>query len=100
MADHHIAPALRAEFVQRNVRNFLALIEAARGLAIRVSRASHELSESSALEHHHAAAVLAVFFLRSLLHVGRIQVRQIDRIFFGEGAGVGILFIVGAAGKE
>ena len=70
MADHHIAPALRAQFIERNVRNFLSLIQTPGGLAIRISRACHELPETPALEHHHPAAVLAIFFLRGFLHVG------------------------------
>ena len=100
MADHHVAPALGAEFVDRNVGNFLALIEAARGLAIGIAGAGHELAEASALQHHHPAAVLAIFFLRGLLNVRRIQVGQVDRIFLGEGAAFGILLVVRAAGVE
>src|SRR5579859_3246086 len=56
MADHHVATALRAELVERNVGNFLALIETARSLAIRISGARHKLAEPPSLEHHHPAA--------------------------------------------
>ena len=100
MPDHHVAAALGAEFIERNIGNLLALIEPACGLAVRISRAGHELAEASALQHHHAAAVLAILLLRSFLHVGRIEIRQIDGIFFGKRATVGIVFIVGAAGEE
>jgi hypothetical protein len=86
--DHHVAPALRAKLIERNIGNFLALIQPPRSLAIGISRASHELPEAPALQHHHPAAVFAIFFLRGLLHVGRIEVGQVDRIFFGELAGV------------
>src|SRR5208337_315691 len=61
VADHHVAPALGAEFVERNIGNLLALVEPPRGLAIGISRARHELAEPSALEHHHPAAVFAIF---------------------------------------
>src|SRR5579864_5013033 len=100
MANHHIASALGAEFVQRNIGNFLALIQTTRGLAVGIPGTRHELAEPSALEHHHPPAVFAVFLLRRALHVGRIQIRQVDRIFLGEGAGVGIFFVVRAAGVE
>src|SRR5579884_321785 len=48
VTQHHIASALRADFFQRNVRNFLALIEPPRGLAVRIAGASHELPKASA----------------------------------------------------
>src|SRR5258708_17831311 len=57
VADHQVASTLGARFVERNVRHLLALIEPARGLAIRVSGAGHKLAEAPALEHHHPAAV-------------------------------------------
>ena len=79
---------------------FLALVEAPRGLAIGIAGAGHELPEAPALQHHHPPAVLAVLLLRGLLHVGGIQVRQVNRIFLGERAGVGIVLVVGAAGEE
>ena len=100
MADHHVAPALGAELVDRNVRNFLALIKPASGLAVGISGAGHELAEAAPLQDHHPAAVLAIFFLRGLLDVGRIQVGQVDRIFLGKGAAVRILLVVGTAGVE
>src|SRR5579863_4964223 len=98
VSNHHVAAALRAEFVERNVGNFLALIETARGLAIGIARASHELAEAPALQHHHPAAILAVLFCRArILHVGGVEIRQVDRIFFSKRAGIGIVLVVGAA---
>src|SRR5215470_460050 len=100
VADHQIASALRAWLVERNIGYALALIEAARGLAIRITRARHELAKAPALENHHAAAVLAILFLRCLLHVGRIEIGQVDGIFFRERAAFRILFVVRTAGVE
>ena len=95
-----LRPHLGQSFVERDVGNFLALIEPARGLAIRIASARHELAEASALQDHHAAAVFAIFFLRGLLDVGGIQVGQVDGIFLGEGAAFGIFLVVRAAGVE
>ena len=81
VADHHIAAALGAKFVERNVGNFLALIETARGFAIGIAGASHELAEASALQNHYPAAIFAILFLRGLLHVGGIEIGQVDRDF-------------------
>ena len=100
VADHHIASALGAKFVQRNVRNLLALIQAASGLAVGIPGTRHELAEAPTLKHHHSSAVFAVFLLRGTLHICRIQIGQVDRIFLGERAGVGIFLIVGAAGVK
>ena len=90
----------RQLFIQRNVRNLLALIEPTRRLAIGISSACHELPEAPALQYHHAAAVLTIFFLGGLLHIGRIKIGQVDGIFFRKRAGVRILFIVSAARIE
>src|SRR3954471_6279646 len=100
MPDHHVPLALRAKFFQRNIGHSLALIQSPRGLAIRVTRAGHELPEAPALENHSPTAVFAILFLRSFLHVCSIEVRQIDRIFFGKRAAVRIFFIVRRAGIE
>src|SRR5581483_1228847 len=100
VTQHHIASALRAFFFQRNIGDLLALIQPAGGFAIRIPGARHELAEASALEHHGASAVLAVFFLRGLLQVGGIEVRQVNRIFFGEGTAIRIVFLISAAGKK
>src|SRR5271166_3872611 len=95
MTDHHIASAFRAKLVERNIRNFLALIETARSLAVGIARTGHELAEATAFQHHHTATILAVFFGSSgLLHVSRIEIGQVDGIFFGELAGVRIIFLV------
>src|SRR5713226_1661707 len=98
--DDHIAAALRTLLFKRDIRHSLALIETPRGLAIGITRAGHELTEASALEHHDAAAVLAVFLLRRFLQVGRVKVGQIDRVLFGELTSVGILLVVRAARIE
>src|SRR5258707_1415139 len=49
VAQHQVAPALGADFFQRDVRHTLALIEAPRRLAIRIAGAGHELTEAPAL---------------------------------------------------
>src|SRR5579864_8251612 len=100
VAEHHIPAALGTGFVEGNVGHLAALVEAARGLALGIAGAGHELPEAAALKHHGTAAVLAVLLLRSFLHIGRVQVRQVNGIFLGEGAGVGIVLVVGAAGVE
>jgi len=84
VTDHHVAPALGAEFIERDVWNFFALVETTGSFAIGIAGASHELAEAPPLQDHHATAVLAIFFLGGLLNVGRIQVGEVDRIFFGE----------------
>src|SRR5580704_2173767 len=98
--DHHVPSALGADFVERNVRNLLALIQTAGGLAVGISGARHELPEAAALQHHHPPAVLAIFFLRGLLHVGGIEIRQINGILFGERTTVGIFLVVRTARIE
>src|SRR5262249_81525 len=101
VADHQIAIALRALLIERDIGDFLALIEAASGFAIRISGAGHELAEAPALQNHHTAAIPAVFFgCAGFLHVGGIRIGQVNGILFGEGAAVGIVFIVGAAGVK
>src|SRR5208282_6836925 len=75
-------------------------IEPPRGLAIGIAGAGHELAEAPALQDHNAAAVFAIFLLRGLLQIGRVEVGKIDGIFFGEFAAVGVLLVVGAAGIE
>src|SRR5215472_13777047 len=100
MADHQIASALRTRLVERDIRNAFALIEPSCRLAIRITRASHELSEAPALKDHHAPAVLAVLLLRRLLHIGGVEIGQVDRIFFREGAAFRIFLVVRAASVE
>src|SRR6266496_2626136 len=97
MTNNEVAIAFGAFFIERNVGNPLALVEAPRSLAVRISGAGHKLAEAPALQHHHTAAVLAILFLGGFLHFSGIQVRKIDRVFLGEGAAVGILFVVRAA---
>src|SRR5262249_31311872 len=53
VADHHVAAALRARLIERNIWNFLALIKTPRRFAIGVACAGHELAEASTLQHHH-----------------------------------------------
>src|ERR1700722_8841774 len=100
VAQDQVALAQGAGFVQRYVGHFLALIEPPGGFAIGVASTGHELPEASALQDHHPPAVFAVFFLRGLLYVGRIEIVQIDRILLGELTSVWIFFVVGAAGIE
>src|SRR5664279_1354146 len=100
MPDQQVPTALRALFVQWNVGHLLRLIETPRGLAVGISRASHELSESPALEHHRAAAVLAVFLLGRFLQVRRIEVRQIDGILFRKRATIRVGLVVRTARIE
>src|SRR5271157_3359954 len=76
MAQQQVAPALRTFLVKRNVGDLLGLVQAARSLAVRISGAGHKLAESPALQHHGPAAVLAILFLRRLLEIGRVEVRQ------------------------
>src|SRR5262249_43187957 len=98
MPDHQVAPAFWAKLIERNVWNFLALIQAAGSLAIRISRARHELPEAAAFKYHHSTAVFAVLVSRSsFLHVGRIKIWQIDGIFFGKRAAIRIIFVIRAA---
>src|SRR5712691_1843600 len=100
VTDDQVAAAVRTLLIERNIRHTLPLIQPPRSLAIGIPRACHELPEASALEHHDATAVLAVFLLRRFLQVGRIKVGQIDRILFRELTGVRIFLIVGAARIE
>src|SRR5260370_11521784 len=100
VADHHVAPAFGAEFVKRDVGALLALIEAPSRLAIGIAGAGHKLAEAAPLEDHDPAAVLAIFFLGGFLNIRRIQIGEVDRIFLGEGAAFGILFIVRTTGVE
>src|SRR5260370_2552253 len=100
VTQNHIAATLRAFLIQGNIGDFFALIQPARGLAVGIPVARHELAKASALEDHDAAAVLAVLFLRGLLQVGGIKVRQVNGVFFGKGAAIGIIFFIAAAGKK
>ncbi len=100
VANHHIAVTFRAKLIERNVRNFLALIQSPRGLAIGIAGARHELAEAPTLEHHHPPAILAIFFLRGFLNVRTVEVRQVDGIFFSKRAALRILFVVRAARVE
>src|SRR5207248_9416560 len=61
VAQHHVASAFGTLLFQRNVGNFLGLVQPSRGLAFRISGARHELAEAAALEHHRAAAIFAIF---------------------------------------
>ncbi len=97
VANHHIASTLGAKFIQWNIGNFLPLIETPRRFAIRITGASHELPEASALQDHYPAAILTILFLRGLLNVSGIEIGKIDRVFFRKRAAFGILFVVGAA---
>src|SRR6266702_55463 len=67
MTQQKIPAALRTFFIQRNIGNLLRLVKPARGLAIGISRASHELPKASPLQHHGTTAALALLF-RGLLH--------------------------------
>src|ERR1035441_9892273 len=95
-----VALAQRTGFIERNVGHFFALIEPPRRLAIGIAGAGHELAEAPALQDHDAATVFAVFLLRDLLRLGRVEVGQIDGIFFGELASIRVFLVVGAAGIE
>ncbi len=75
VTDHQVVLAtLWALLIERDVWNFLALVETASGLTIRISGTRHELAEAPTFQDHHPAAVFAIFFLRSFLHIGRIEV--------------------------
>ena len=100
MPQHHVAPALRTFLFQRDVRNFLRLVEPACRFAFRIAGARHELAEAPALQHHHASTVLAIFVLRSVLRVCGIEVGKVDGILFGEGAAVRIVLAIRATGIE
>src|ERR1017187_689303 len=52
MPQQKVAAALWALFIERDVRHLLPLVEAARGLAVGIAGASHELPKASALQHH------------------------------------------------
>src|SRR2546427_778811 len=69
VADHQIAPAFRAELIERNIRHSFALIEPAGCLAIRIACAGHELTEAPALKHHYPATIFAIFFLSGFLNI-------------------------------
>src|SRR5580698_6918128 len=49
VADHHVPAALGARLVERNIRHLLSLIQAPSSLAVRISRARHELPETATL---------------------------------------------------
>src|SRR5579864_57980 len=100
VTDHQIASAFRAGFVQRDVWHALALVQQTCGFAVGITRAGHELAEAAALEHHHATTVFAVFLLRRLLHIGGVEIGQVNGIFLGESAAFGIVLVVGTAGIE
>src|SRR5215813_1049499 len=100
MTQHQIAAALWTDFLKRDIRHLPSLVESPRGFAIRVASASHELPETPTLEDHHPATIFAILFVGSLRHLRRVQVRQIDRIFLGEGATGGIILFISAAGEE
>src|SRR5262245_52441261 len=73
VAKNHVAATLRTFFIEWNVRHLFALVEPPRGLAFGIAGARHELPKAAALQHHHPPAVLAVLFLRGLLHIGGIK---------------------------
>src|SRR5215510_7530528 len=64
VAQHHVAPALRAYLVQWNVGHALALVKPPGGPAIGIACARHELPKAAALEHHDPPAVFTILFLR------------------------------------
>src|SRR6266403_3463950 len=74
VSNHQVASAFRAGLIERDVGYAFALVEPPGSLAIRISGARHELAETAAFQHHHPATVLAILFLRRLLHVGRIEI--------------------------
>src|SRR5207248_6993079 len=100
MAQYQIALALRASLFEGHVRYFRSLVESACCLAIRISCASHELSEAASLQHHHAAAIFTIFFLGSLRHFRRIEIGQSNWILFRKGTTARIVLLIGAAGKK
>src|SRR5947209_8428667 len=97
---HEILAALGAVFIERNGRGGFHRLKLARGLAVRVSGARHELAEASALEHHGASAIGTVLFAFGVLRVCGFEVRQVYDVFFGEVARFRIALVVGAAGVE
>src|ERR1019366_8337601 len=97
MPQQKVASALGALFIERDVWDLLRLVEPARGFAIGISGASHELPKAPAFQYHRPAAIFAVFLLRGFLHIGRVKVGQVDRVFLGERATVGIGLVVRAA---
>src|SRR3981081_3388665 len=74
MAQDQVAFAERAGFIEWNAGHFLALTQPPRRLAIGIACAGHELAETPTLQDHDAPAVFAVFLLRGLLYIGRIEV--------------------------
>src|ERR1035438_3714875 len=100
MPQQKVASALWALFIKRDVGYLLRLVEAARSFAIRIPGASHELPKASALQHHWPDAILTVFLLRGFLQIGRVEVGQVDRVFLGERATVGVGLVVRAARIE
>src|ERR1700722_18147679 len=79
---HQIVAALRALSFQRPVRLLLRPADLLRRLTIRITRAGVKLPEASLLEHHLAAAILAVFLsilLAQAFGASRIG-RQLARV--------------------
>src|SRR5205823_2612368 len=63
VAQHHVPLALGTFFFQRNVGEFLSLVQPPRSFALRISGAGHELAKAAALQHHGAPAILAILLL-------------------------------------
>ena len=95
-----IASALGTFFFERSVGLFLHGVEAAGGFALGISGAGHEGAEASALEDHGLAAVFAELLFVVGGDFGVTEVGEVDGVFLGEGAGVGVLLIEGGAGEE
>src|SRR5690242_13217975 len=100
MPQNQITVALRPGFLQRYIRYFLRLIKPTRCSAIRITGACHELAEASALQHHHASAILAVFILACFRHLCFVKLRKVDWIFLGKGTTLSVIFLVRTAGVE
>src|SRR5262249_37671832 len=66
--------ALRANFVQRDVRFLLRSADGLGGLAVRISGAGVELAEATLLEDHRAAAVFAILLFALLAQVCLVDV--------------------------
>src|SRR5947209_12163162 len=74
---HEILAALGAVLIERYGGGGFHRLKLARGLAVGISGARHELSEASALEDHGASAIGAVLFALGVLRIGGLQVRQV-----------------------
>ena len=100
VAQQEIASAVGTFFVERGVGLLLHRVEAAGGFALGIAGAGHEGAEASALEDHGLAAVFAELLLVVGGDFGVTEVGEVDGIFLGEGAGVGVLLVEGGAGEK